>query len=499
MIPGAEALPSYRHAMSRREPAPTGTGSATKQWSIPSKLTLGMVPIAVVALLLGVFLVWNLVSSDPTPGFSGVDVLALMVAVVVSVVAFGSLFVAYRMGRSMSRRMGAVSDAANRMARKDMVDLLDALRTSEPDPRVIAPPSLDTDSADEIGDLARSFQGLHGSLIEVGARQMESLRAGVSNILVTLARRNSSLVDRQLAVLDELEAREDDPETLGGYYQVDHLAARMRRNAESLLVLAGSESPRVWAKAAEMSDVVRAAVSEVDEYQRVEVLALEPARLSGGAVTDIAHLLAELLENAVQFSPPTEAVRVTGLFGVDGYEVSISDKGMGLSDSRVSELNRILERPPSLGLSVEPTMGIYVVAKLAHRHGLTVRLIRSVPGITAKAAIPRDLLELVPAQTDSTSAHRPEDMFEPVEVIDLTQPAMTEPEAVPETAPVAETAPEALPVRVPGEAFGDDDPSPSVVAGVGAATIKSALVDYDRGRRAADEQGEAATPGEEER
>jgi signal transduction histidine kinase len=459
-----------------------------------------MVPIAVVALLLGVFLVWSLVSSDPTPGFSGVDILALMVAVVVSVVAFGSLFVAYRMGRSMSRRMGAVSDAANRMARKDMVDLLDALRTSEPDPRVIAPPSLDTDSADEIGDLARSFQGLHGSLIEVGARQMESLRAGVSNILVTLARRNSSLVDRQLAVLDELEAREDDPETLGGYYQVDHLAARMRRNAESLLVLAGSESPRVWAKAAEMSDVVRAAVSEVDEYQRVEVLALEPARLSGGAVTDIAHLLAELLENAVQFSPPTEAVRVTGLFGVDGYEISISDKGMGLSDSRVSELNRILERPPSLGLSVEPTMGIYVVAKLAHRHGLTVRLIRSVPGVTAKAAIPRDLLELVPAQSESTLTHRPEDVPEPVEVIDLTQPAMTEPaEDVPEPAPVAEPAPEALPVRVPGEAFADDDHSPSVVAGAGAATIKSALVAYHRGRRAADEQGEAGSQGEEER
>ena len=459
-----------------------------------------MVPIAVVALLLGVFLVWNLVSSDPTPGFSGVDVLALIVAVVVSVVAFGSLFVAYRVGRSMSRRIVTVSDAANRMASKDMADLLDALRTSDPDPRVIAPPGLDTDSGDEIGDLARSFQALHGSLIEVGARQVESLRAGVSNILVTLARRNSSLVDRQLALLDELEAREDDPETLGGYYQVDHLAARMRRNAESLLVLAGSESPRVWAKAAEMSDVVRAAVSEVDEYQRVEVLALEPARLSGGAVTDIAHLLAELLENAVQFSPPTEAIRVTGLFGVDGYEISISDKGMGLSDSRVSELNRILDRPPSLGLSVEPTMGMYVVAKLAHRHGLAVRLIRSVPGVTAKVAVPRDLLELVPAPPDSTLTYRPEDMFEPVEVIDLTQPAMTQPaKDVPEPVPFAGTAPEALPVRVPGEAFRDEDPSPSVVAGAGAATIKSALVAYDRGRRAADEKGGAGTQGEEER
>src|SRR3970282_790095 len=136
-------------------------------------------------------------------------------------------------------------------------------------------------AGDEVGDLARSFEQLHLSLIEVAARQMESLRMGVSSIFVTLARRNSGLVDRQLALLDELESREEDPETLAGFYQVDQLAARMRRNAESLLVLAGAEAPRVWAKATDMSNVVRAAVSEVDEYQRVEVLVLEPARLSG--------------------------------------------------------------------------------------------------------------------------------------------------------------------------------------------------------------------------
>ena len=147
-------------------------------------------------------------------------------------------------------------------------------------------------------------------------------------------------------------------------------------------------------------------------------------------------------------------------------------------------------------------MGIYVVAKLAHRHGLTVRLISSVPGVTAKVAVPRDLLELVPAQPDSASAstHRAEDVFDPVEVIDLTQPVMIEPaEDVPEPVAFAETVPDALPVRVPGEAFRDEDPSPAVAAGAGAATIKSALGAYDRGRRAADERGNAGTEGEEER
>ncbi|MGH8873372.1 MAG: ATP-binding protein [Acidimicrobiia bacterium] len=477
--------------MPARDAARIRTESATKQWSIPSKLTLAMLPIAVVALLLGLFLVWNLASSDPATGFSEIDVLALAVAVVVSVVALGSLLVTYRMGRSMGRRIRDVSDAARMVANHDLVELFDALRTPDPDLDAIAPLELDTDTGDEVGDLARSFRELHGSLIEVAARQMESLRVGVSSILVTLARRNSGLVDRQLALLDELESREDDPETLGGYYQVDHLAARMRRNAESLLVLAGSESPRVWAKATEMSDVVRAAVSEVDEYQRIEVLALEPARLSAGAVTDLAHLLAELLENAVQFSPPSEEVRVTGLFDVNGYELSVSDRGVGMSDPRVAELNRILEKPPALGLSVEPTMGIHVVAKLAYRHGLTVELIRGVPGITAKVTIPRDHLELTrPAEPHPWDTGRGEDVSED-QVIDLTHPFMTEPVVTAPgasgraPAPVDEAVTGDLPVRTPGKAFRDEEASQSIVAGEGGVSIKSALLAYERGHQAA--------------
>jgi hypothetical protein len=449
----------------------TRADSASKHWSIPSKLTLAMVPIAVVTLLLGIFLVWSLATSG--------DVwLVVTVGVVVGLVVIGSLLVAHRMGRVIGTRIGEVSMAARRVAHKDIVDLLDALRTSDPGTAPLPPLGLDTDSGDEIGDLSRSFVNMHRALIDTSARQMESLRVGVSSILVTLARRNSSLVDRQLALLDELESREEDPVTLGGYYQVDHLAARMRRNAESLLVLAGAESPRLWAKATDISDVVRAALSEVDEYQRVELLALEPARLSAGAVTDVAHLLAELFENSVQFSPPTEPVRVTGLFDVDGYELSISDRGVGMSDPRLAELNRILERPPALGLSVEPTMGIYVVAKLAHRHGLTVKLIRSVPGITVRLAIPRERLE-------TAKADEPEH-----EVIDLTQPEMIEP-ASPE--PIQVTAgivaePEAtdLPVRIPGRAFREEKPAPSVAAGDGGGTLRSALMDYNRGRSEAE-------------
>jgi signal transduction histidine kinase len=462
--------------MGTREAARTRPEPAAKQWSIPSKLTLAMVPIAVVTLLLGVFLVWNLATS-------GDVALAVTVAVVVFLVAVGSLLVAWRMGRSMARRIGDVTKASRRVAHKDLVDLLDNLRMPDPDLEALPPLGLDIVTGDEIGDLSRSFENMHRAFIDISARQMESLRVGVSSILVTLARRNSSLVDRQLAVLDELESREDDPETLGGYYQVDHLATRMRRNAESLLILAGSESPRLWGKATDISDVVRAALSEVDEYQRVELLALEPARLSAGAVTDVAHLLAELFENSVQFSPPAEPVRVTGLFDVDGYELSISDRGVGMSDPRMAELNRILERPPALGLSVEPTMGMYVVAKLAYRHGLTVQLIRSVPGITVKVTIPRECLEMAKAP-------------DPVEVIDLTQPEMTEAAdpvpvtPVPEPAPADESETRDLPVRIPGRAFREEDSAPSVLAGEGGGTLRSALIDYNRGRQEAEARGD---------
>jgi anti-sigma regulatory factor (Ser/Thr protein kinase) len=441
---------------------------AARQWTIPTRLTLAVVPIVVVALLLGVFLSWSLTNT-------GQIAMAVTVATVVGIVALGSLVATFRMGRSLGTRIGDVTRAARRMAHEDVVELLDALRNPDTTPATLPSLGLDTTPGDEVGDLARSFEIMHRALIEVSARQMESLRVGVSSILVTLARRNSSLVERQLALLDELEAREDDPETLGGFYQVDHLAARMRRNAESLLVLAGSESPRVWAKATDISDVVRAALSEVDDYQRVELLALEEARLAGGAVTDVAHLLAELFENSVQFSPPDDPVRVTGLFDVDGYELSITDRGVGMTDPRLAELNRILERPPTLGLSVEPTMGLYVVSKLAHRHGLAVHLVRSVPGITAKVTIPRDRLETV---GDAGSASG-------LEVIDLTEPEMLEP--VGEALIVDEV--QDLPVRVPGEVFREEDRAPSVVAGEGGSSLRAALIDYNRGRAEAGEAG----------
>lgn len=486
----------------------------SRQLSLTSRFTLLVVPLAVVAILAGLFLIWNLLSGDDSPGFGVTDVLAIAIGVVVAAVVLATVLMVQRTARSAARDIEKVSAAANKVSHRDLVELLDTLRSPDADLSSITPLDLGIDRDDEIGHLGETLENLHLSLIDVAYRQMEALRQGVSSIFVTLARRNSSLVDRQLALLDEFEDREEDQQTLAGYYQLDHLATRMRRNAESLLVLAGSESPRVWAKATDMADVVRAAVSEVDEYQRIEVLALEPAKLSGGAVSDVSHLLAELLENALQFSPPSEAVRVTGLFVAGGYQLSVSDRGVGISDARVGEINRILDNPPALGLSVEPTLGMYVVAKLAHRHGVDVELLRGVPGITARLTVPRDHLEVVEAPMprhwelpgeDERSPRGPEDheltdaatreyVFkrlkddepQPVpvastsqaaEVIDLTSPSMTEPGE--------------LPVRTPGGSFREDADSPSVGPGEGAVGLKSALSAFERGRRAAEEAGDS--------
>ena len=165
--------------------------------------------------------------------------------------------------------------------------------------------------SDELGELADAFNTVQSTLVDVAHQQVEVLRRGVSNIFVTMARRTRSLIDRQLALLDELEAEVDDPAVLANYYQLDHLATRMRRNSESLLVLANAESRRRRTKATEVDDVVRAAIGEVDDYRRIDVLNLDPLKVRGAVVADISHLLAELLDNASSFSPPeTRVTRV---------------------------------------------------------------------------------------------------------------------------------------------------------------------------------------------
>jgi signal transduction histidine kinase len=336
---------------------------------------------------------------------------------IVVAAAVGALLLAAVMtaliARSIVRRVRGVTERAQHVAQEQLPALVEALRDPGEDAVLPSIPPIRDRGADEIGDLARSFSAMQSTLEHVASQQVETLRKGVAEMFVTLARRNRSLIDRQLALIDELESDEEDPEALADFYRLDHMATRMRRNSESLLVLAGSEPPRTWRTPLEIDDVVRAAIGEIEDYRRVDVLTLETVRLKGAVVADLSHLLSELLENASQFSPPQTRVRVSGHFHEEGYLLTVSDRGVGIPQTRLGELNRLLERPPVIGLALEPTLGLYVVAMLAKRHGIGVRLVAGAPGVSAKLLIPPVLYDQTPIALDEPAEGRHASMSEP--------------------------------------------------------------------------------------
>ncbi|HEV7760534.1 MAG TPA: ATP-binding protein, partial [Acidimicrobiales bacterium] len=240
------------------------------------------------------------------------------------------------------------------------------------------------------------------------AHAQATQRESISELFINLARRNQSLLNRQLELIADLEQRERRPEELGELFKLDHLATRIRRNAESLLVLSGDDPPRRWGRPVPLGDVVRAAAAEVEDYRRVEVLVNDSLEVVGRAVADLAHMLAELIENATTFSPPGSEVRVRSHLSPGeetNYVLSIEDVGIGMSDVDLIAANELLADPPD----VDPRrsrLGFHVVSRLARRYGLVVTL-ASTPGggVTAMVMLPHDLVtERRPALSLGTGA-----------------------------------------------------------------------------------------------
>jgi signal transduction histidine kinase len=233
-------------------------------------------------------------------------------------------------------------------------------------------------------------------------------REAMSELLVNLARRNQSLLNRQLEVITDLEVRERQPDVLEDLFRLDHLATRIRRNAESLLVLSGDDPARRWGKPVALADVVRAAAAEVEDYRRVEVLVNDHLEVTGRAVADLAHLLAELIENATTFSPPTSEVRVRSHLspGETGAIVlSIEDAGIGMPEDELRRANGLLAEAPEVDLGRSTMLGFHVVARLAKRYGLGVRLAPTPGGgVTAMVTLPDELVSERPAGTVTTPA-----------------------------------------------------------------------------------------------
>ncbi|MFF6999817.1 nitrate- and nitrite sensing domain-containing protein [Streptomyces sp. NPDC008313] len=293
---------------------------------------------------------------------------------IVVIALLAAFILAGMVARQMSRAMRQLRNAAFGVAEQRLPMLVDQLSRTDPgrvDTKVTPIPITTTD---EIGEVARAFDQVHREAVRLAAEQA-LLRGNINAIFTNLSRRNQSLIEGQLTLITDLENNEADPDQLENLFRLDHLATRMRRNGENLLVLAGEEPGRRWDQPVPLVDVLRAASSEVEQYERIELSGVPEADIHGRAVTDLVHLLAELLENATTFSSPQTKVRVTATRLPDGrIMVEIHDKGIGLTAEDFADINHKLANPPTVDVAISQRMGLFVVGRLSDRHGIRVQL-----------------------------------------------------------------------------------------------------------------------------
>ncbi|MFF4751909.1 nitrate- and nitrite sensing domain-containing protein [Streptomyces sp. NPDC002514] len=299
---------------------------------------------------------------------------AFVTGAAIVVALFVAFLLAGAVARQMSRSMRRLRNAAFGIAEQRLPMLVDQLSRTDPgrvDTRVAPIPIASTD---EIGEVARAFDQVHREAVRLASEQA-LLRGNINAIFTNLSRRNQSLIEGQLTLITDLENNEADPDQLESLFRLDHLATRMRRNGENLLVLAGEEPGRRWDQPVPLVDVLRAASSEVEQYERIELSGVPEAEIHGRAVTDLVHLLAELLENATTFSSPQTKVRVTATRLPDGrVMIEIHDKGIGLTAEDFADINHKLANPPTVDAAISQRMGLFVVGRLSDRHGIRVQL-----------------------------------------------------------------------------------------------------------------------------
>jgi signal transduction histidine kinase len=322
---------------------------------------------------------------------AGVGIIGLILSLLLTIV----------LARSINRRLTRLRRQALVLAQEQLPSVVSRLRRGEAVDVAAEAPTLRI-GGDEIGQVGQAFDAVRQTAI-ASAVEEARLRQGVNDVFRNLARRSQSLLQRQLTTLDQMERRATDPEALDDLFKLDHLTTRMRRHAEGLIILSGAPPGRGWSAPVRIIDVLRGAVSEVEDYARVQVNTQSKAALSGSAVTDVIHLLAELIENATSLSPPYTQVRVTGEPATNGFAIEIEDRGLGMKAERLAELNDRLANPPDVNPANTEQLGLFVVAKLASRHGIQVTL-RTSPygGTSAVALIPRRLVvDDVPAALTS--------------------------------------------------------------------------------------------------
>ena len=312
---------------------------------------------------------------------AGIGLIGLLLTITVTILV----------ARSIIRRLGGLERNALQLAEDQLPDVVGRLRRGENVDVNAEAPALRI-GRDEIGRVGQAFDLVRQTAIRAAVDEAR-LRQGLNDVFRSLARRSQSLLHRQLTLLDQMERRASDPEALDDLFRLDHLTTRMRRHAEGLVILAGAPPGRGWSSPVRMVDVMRGAIAEVEDYARVSVATRSQAALTGSAVADVIHLLAELIENATTLSPPYTSVRVSGDTVANGFAIEVEDRGLGMSPSRLTELNERLGNPPEFNPSDSEQLGLFVVSQLAKRHGIRVTLRASPYGGTAAIVlIPRHLV-----------------------------------------------------------------------------------------------------------
>ncbi|WP_406690774.1 nitrate- and nitrite sensing domain-containing protein [Saccharopolyspora sp. ID03-671] len=351
-----------------------------------------------------------------------------------------ALAISVRIGRGMVIELVGLRNSAMELADEQLPAAMRRLRAGEQIDVSTAVPVI-TPGEGEVGQVGAAINAVQHSALQAAAERAELL-TGVSGVFVNLARRNQSLVHRQLGLLDSMERRTESEADLEDLFRIDHLATRMRRHAESLIIMSGATPGRAWRTPVALMDVIRSAVSEVEDYTRVKIRRL-PQELSvlGSAVSDVTHLFSELVENATNFSPPDATVLVHGEAVGSGFVIEIEDRGLGMAPERMADANQRVKEAHRLELFDSGQLGLFVVSRLAHRQGIQVSLRRSpYGGTTAVVLIPSTILVNPVRDAESTM-----DALQPVE-------------------PPAEEFPEREPVPAVATRLPDDHPEPAWTA-----------------------------------
>ncbi|WP_329222636.1 ATP-binding protein [Streptomyces sp. NBC_01485] len=378
--------------VARTAPAPAETHIR------PQLLRLAVLPPTAVALSACAVVLFTVRSTGVRPGPTLWAVLAGAVAVTGVGIVIAAV-AADRAARSVSDRVAALRRGSAR-GEADLRAVIEALRRGEVPPQRTSrggPPAHDADDFELLAaDLARSHDGAVTAVVQAAQLSSQAGSEQKLEVFVNLARRLQSLVHREISILDELENEIEDPDLLKGLFHVDHLATRIRRHAENLAVLGGAVSRRQWSNPVCMTEVLRSAIAEVEQYSRVKLVPPIDGELRGHAVADVIHLLAELVENATVFSAPHTQVLLRANLVTSGLAVEVEDRGLGMPVEEQARMNALLADPDQVNvgrLLADGRIGLFVVSQLARRHGIRVRLQSNIyGGVQAVLVVPQALL-----------------------------------------------------------------------------------------------------------